>query len=345
MHTAVALSAFTISSSVRDRPMVRSLAFLFLGFVVVWDLASSGPENAAVTRASKAAYEWARDQIERHDLADRTRMLLDDLARALEEAQLPEVAAAPVPEPVSVEPLPDIGVLTANIPTPVSAAAAEPEVEQITIGDSVFAKEAILSFIAEASERTGVSAAYLEALALRESSFNPVAASDHSTARGLYQFIESTWLETFARHGQAHGQGDLAALVTVSADGRPSVSNGRMRGRILDLRFDPKLSTFLAARLAADNRAGLEAKLGRPVSDAELYIAHFLGLSGAETLIEAKDASPRADAAELFPWAARSNRSYFYDGRRHKTVAELYDALLLQAGDIGEAGRLQTAGL
>jgi hypothetical protein len=118
-----------------------------------------------------------------------------------------------------------------------------------------------------------------------------------------------------------------------------------MRRRILDLRFDPKLSTFLAARLAADNRAGLESRLDRPVSDGELYIAHFLGLAGARTLIETRASTPRADAAALFPWAARANRSYFYDGRRHKTVAELYDALLLQAGGLDGDGPLRTAGL
>ncbi len=347
---------------------MRALVFLFLCFVVAWDLVASGPENAAVTRASKAAYAWAREQIERHDIDDLVRRLggaldrfgaeVDGLAEDWRAARLQQVAALPPLDPIAAAPLPDVSALAAVIPTPAPTALAS-EVSSgsrsdsgpaaLTVGDSVFAKESILAFIAEASARTGVSAAYLEALALRESSFNPVAASDSSSARGLYQFIESTWLEVFARHGALHEQDELAQLIAVSADGRPDVSNDRMRDRILDLRFDPKLSTFLAARLAADNRAGLEAALGRAVSDAELYIAHFLGLAGAETLIETKAARPQSDASALFPWAARSNRSYFYDGRRHRSVAELYEALLLQAGDLDAVastdGRLRTAGL
>jgi hypothetical protein len=350
-----ALGAFACSPltcSMWVGAVIRVLAFLFLGFVVAWDFVSSGPKDAAITRASAQLYRWVRDEIAERELLDAARRALADMARAYQASRGPEVAAIAAPEPILVEALPEIA-------TPDAAAIAElttvtqdltsasgtastrepaPAIEageQLVVGDSVFAKDAILAFIAEASERTGVSAGYLEALALRESSFNPVAASDHSTARGLYQFIESTWLDVFARHGGQHGQGDLAALVTTDG-ARPDVSDGGQRDRILNLRYDPKLSTFLAARLASDNREGLEAALDRPVSDAELYIAHFLGLAGARTLIETNLRRPNADAADLFPWAARSNRSYFYDGRRHRTVAEVYDALLLQAGEIGE---------
>jgi hypothetical protein len=319
------------------------LLFGFLAFVVAWDFVNSGPREAALTRASAYAYRWTRDEIDKRNLLERARDLLREAANAYEAASVERVARAPAVEPVFAEALPEVvAAAAASIVAPEDArsgaalapAEDEPDSETVEVGDSVFARPAILAFIAEASLRTGVSAAYLEQLALRESSFNPVAASDHSTARGLYQFIESTWLDVFARHGAEHDQADLAALVSRSADG-PTVADDVLRGRILDLRYDPKLATFLAAQHARENRVALEAALGRDVGDAELYIAHFLGLSGARTLIETHADRPGASAADLFPWAARANRRYFYDGRRERTVAELYDALLLQAGGLG----------
>jgi hypothetical protein len=303
--------------------MFRLLLLAFLGFVVIWDLVTTGPEDAAVTRASIELGRWTREELERHRLIDRASEALEAF-RNRERTALPAPSRPPAAGTIVAEALADVAVPAGVSPRPALAVH--------DVGDSVFAKGAILAFAAEASARTGVSADYLEQLALRESSFNPVAASDSSTARGLYQFIESTWLEVFARHGAEHDQGDLAALVTTSVDGRPEVADARARRRILDLRYDPKLATFLAAQLARDNRASLEAALGRKVSDAELYIAHFLGRSGAETLFAALESSPEASAADLFPWAAPANRRYFYGRRnREKTVAELYDALLLQA--------------
>src|SRR5262249_14701710 len=151
--------------------------------------------------------------------------------------------------------------------------------------------------------------------------------------RGLYQFIESTWLDVFARHGVEHGQASLAARIRLSADG-PMVADARVRARILELRFDPKLATFLAAELASDNRAELQSALGRPVTDGELYVAHFFGEAGAETLLAAQERAPGAPAAEMFPWAARANHSFFFDARgRKKSAASLYAALTAQSGE------------
>jgi hypothetical protein len=280
--------------------MIRLLFVGFLLFVVAWDEVTAGPSNSALTRASMQLYRWTRAEIQHGHVIDRIR-------KGFEAARAADARS--------------------------SAAALSPDIES-GAGDSVFAKSAILAFVAEASARTGVSAAYLERLASRESSFNPVAAADSSSARGLYQFIDSTWLGVFARHGAEHGQAALATKITLSDDG-PTVTDARARTRILDLRFDPKLATFLAAELAADNRAALEAALGRPVSDAELYIAHFLGETGAETLFETRERTPDAPAADLFPWAARANRSFFYEaGGRKKNVGALYAALIGQAGNL-----------
>src|SRR5690606_5737137 len=56
------------------------------------------------------------------------------------------------------------------------------------------APQKVVSAIRQASARTGVNFAYLVQQAGAESSFNPRVKARTSSASGLYQFIESTWL-------------------------------------------------------------------------------------------------------------------------------------------------------
>jgi len=151
--------------------------------------------------------------------------------------------------------------------------------------------------IAAAARLTGASASYLTATARRESSFDPNAEAATSSASGLFQFIESTWLTTLNNHAQSLGLETEAALP---------------REQALQLRFDPKLAALMAGALAADNADVLEANLGRVPSEGDLYAAHVLGAGGAVRLIEARDADPAQAAAELFPAAARANRGLFF---------------------------------
>jgi hypothetical protein len=156
----------------------------------------------------------------------------------------------------------------------------------------------VASAIAAAASLTGVSARYLTATAARESAFDPEAKAGTSSAAGLYQFIESTWLATLSRHAGRLGLEREA---------------GMAREEALALRFDPRLSALLAGALTADNADVLEARLGRAPTDGELYAAHVLGAGGAARLARAAQKSPDASAAELFPEAARANRALFYD--------------------------------
>jgi soluble lytic murein transglycosylase-like protein len=48
--------------------------------------------------------------------------------------------------------------------------------------------------IAQASDKTGVDFAFLLATAKRESSLNPKARAKTSSAKGLFQFLDQTWL-------------------------------------------------------------------------------------------------------------------------------------------------------
>ncbi len=65
------------------------------------------------------------------------------------------------------------------------------------------------------------------------------------------------------------------------SDGHYAVSNPTVRKQILDLGKYPSLNAAMAAELAADNKTKMEKALGRSVSPTDLYLAHFLGLSGA----------------------------------------------------------------
>ncbi len=167
--------------------------------------------------------------------------------------------------------------------------------------------------IRAASARTGVDFRYLFNQARVESSLNPDARARTSSATGLYQFIDQTWLATVDKHGAAHGLGWAAEAIRQGPDGRYYVSDPQARRQILDLRRQPEAAAAMAAEFASDNRMHLESRLGRPAEPVDLYLAHFLGAGGAAQFLRAHDANADASAARLLPAAARANRSIFYD--------------------------------
>jgi soluble lytic murein transglycosylase-like protein len=179
--------------------------------------------------------------------------------------------------------------------------------------------------IHKASQRTGVDFSYLVAQAGQESSFKPDARASTSSARGLYQFIEKTWLNMVRDKGADHGLGEFADKIDDSFDG-PRVADPAARKKILELRNDPSLSAAMAAEYAKANRAQLEASLGRATNSTDLYMAHFLGASGATKFLNAVQRSPERSGAELLPEAAAANRGAFYDkSGRALSVKKIYE--------------------
>lgn len=172
------------------------------------------------------------------------------------------------------------------------------------------APQNILSAIASASKQSGVDFSYLVTQASVESSFNPEAKAKTSSATGLYQFIDSTWLSMIDRYGDDYG-----------VDTKDMNKN-----EILEMRNDPEISSFMAAAFASENEKTLNRHWGGEVGATELYLAHFMGASGASSFLNAKDENPLTPAADLFPRAARANRSIFYDREtgREKTLEEVY---------------------
>jgi len=172
---------------------------------------------------------------------------------------------------------------------------------------------AVTGAIREAAQATGTGFAYLLATAKIESGLDPKIKSSNSSATGLFQFIEQTWLMTMKQAGAELGYGRYAAAIQKSSSGRYTVSDPAMRAEILNLRKDPTANAAMAGALTRLNADRLRGKIGRDPTEGELYIAHFLGAGGAAKLINAAATTPNAKAAQLFPRAAAANRSIFYD--------------------------------
>jgi hypothetical protein len=202
----------------------------------------------------------------------------------------------------------------------------------------------IAGAIKQAASTTGTSFEYLLATAKMESNFNPTASASTSSARGLFQFIDQTWLGTVKEAGAQLGYGNYAAAITKSSSGSYSVSDPAARRAILKLRDDPQAASAMAGVLTQSNSFRLTGKIGRRPTDNELYMAHFMGVGGAAKLIANAEDNPRASGARLFPNAAAANRSIFYErGGRARSVSEVYSVLTQRYASAANSPATRTA--
>lgn len=179
-----------------------------------------------------------------------------------------------------------------------------------------------------ASASTGTSFDYLVKTAQRESAMNPEAKARTSSASGLFQFVEQTWLETVKLAGPSLGLKDMAARIVAGSDGRYRVPDPQAKAEILALRHDPEISAMMAGALTQRNATYLTERLGRRPSEGELYVAHFLGARGAAQLIGLAERSPEALADYYFPEQAAANKPIFYERGQPRSVAGVYAELV-----------------
>lgn len=203
----------------------------------------------------------------------------------------------------------------------------------------------VMRAIRGAASATGANFDYLVKTAQRESNFKSDAKAPTSSATGLFQFTESTWLRMVDRYGEKHGLSVAADAITVS--GRKIAVSGEVsRADILALRNDPDLSARMAGELARENADILQKKIGRQPTDAELYTAHFMGPHDAGRLIEAARNRSPGSAADMFPSAAAANANVFKgEGGATLTVSQLYNRLTGAELADADAGRIPGARL
>jgi len=189
---------------------------------------------------------------------------------------------------------------------------------------------AVTGAIRGAAQATGTSFSYLLATAKIESDLDPSLTTRSSSAAGLFQFIDQTWLGTLKQAGPAFGYGAYADAITRNpSTGRYSVDDPEMRKEIMKLRNDPSANAVMAGVLTQKNAAALSRRIGRAPTEGELYIAHFLGAGGAGKLVDLVASDPHTSAASVFPAAAHANRSIFYDRAGNaRSVSGVYSELV-----------------
>lgn len=189
--------------------------------------------------------------------------------------------------------------------------------------------QSLANALTAAGDRSGVDFGYLLQTAIRESSLNPEARARTSSAVGLFQFLEGTWLEVMKEQGPRLGYQSYADQISRDSAGDYVIRDPKARAQILTLRENPEIASDLAAAFTRSNGEYLSGVFGRMPSAGELYIAHFLGAKGAEKMFRAGLENPDQTAVTLFPRQASANRAIFYDRDGHaRTIRQVYQVLV-----------------
>jgi hypothetical protein len=157
---------------------------------------------------------------------------------------------------------------------------------------------ALKDTILAAAKMVGVDEKMMATFAAIESGFDYTIKAATSSASGLYQFVNDTWRSMLKKYGSKYGID-------------PSTSQ-----------TDPRANALMGAEYMKESVETLKGALKRPITDTDVYLAHFLGPGGAKKFLTA---DPNAVAANILPDAARANVNVFYekDGRP-RSVAEMY---------------------
>lgn len=154
-----------------------------------------------------------------------------------------------------------------------------------------------------------------------------------SNAAGVAQFISSTWRDVVRKHATAMGVNPNATDAEIEAMRVDKTEAGAQR------------QIKAAALHAMDNKRALEAGTGRPVNDADLYFAHFLGVGGATRFLNAAVQFPQGLATQsVAPEQVEANRPVFYDeAGRPRTNAQVRS--FVAQGSMNAPSRVDYAGV
>jgi hypothetical protein len=144
----------------------------------------------------------------------------------------------------------------------------------------------------------GAVSVFVDRIIGAESGGNPNAKNPKSSAAGLGQFIDSTWIEQLRKT-------------------RPDLTQGQPDENLLALKLDPKLQREVLTNFTIENAKSLR-KDGIVPSPSNIYLAHFLGAAGAKRVLTARENQPIetvVDSASM-----KANKEVF---SKASTVAEL----------------------
>jgi soluble lytic murein transglycosylase-like protein len=179
------------------------------------------------------------------------------------------------------------------------------------VTDQKMPDSTVKDYIISAAKKVGVDVGIMMAMAKQESGFNPNAVPMNkktgrlmSSAKGLYQFLDSTWNSMVAKYGSKF----------------PELGKGP---------FHPEAGAIAGALYIKENSKILK-QAGIPINGTTIYASHFLGPGGAKTLFSA---NPDTNAVKLMPAAAKSNPWIFMnkDGSA-KTAEEVQNTLFEKVG-------------
>jgi len=186
---------------------------------------------------------------------------------------------------------------------------------------------AVMNAIQAAAHDSGVDADLLAAVAWRESRFDPKARNRSSSAKGLLQFTNATWLQMIRDYGSEYNEAGYANAIRKSKAGALVVSGSHVRTAILKLRSDPVLSAKLAAENMRRERVALQDSVGRGVVPADLYLLHVLGPTGTIRFLNAVSQRPSEPSTKVIDWKVLRNAGLLARDDRAMTTSDTYAAV------------------
>lgn len=218
-------------------------------------------------------------------------------------ADLANVAADNGPSPILNVAAAAAGAgIGAAIGGPLVAAAGAAAATALTahvVKNASSSKQAIAHAMQDAADKFDVDPKLLAAIAAVESSFDPTISNPHSTAFGLFQFLDSTWDGVVRQFG--------AAVGVKTTD-----------------RSDVNAQCLMGAAFLRDNQQFLEKRLGREPTDGDCYAAHFLGVATAARLLSGSgEISAQAALGARGPAVVAANPSIFKQGNAIRSVAQV----------------------
>jgi hypothetical protein len=197
-------------------------------------------------------------------------------------------------------------------------------------------QRAIVEGVVSAARTAGADPALMMSIADKESNFSLRAKASTSSASGLFQFIDTTWLRALRNFGGRYGHEEEAKAIG-GEDDRPEIAP-KKRAEALSLRNDPYLAAAMAAEMLKHDGAKIAELLGRPLTAGETYLLHFLGPDDAARFMKKLDSEPEAPAARVLPRPARANRPIFFErvarGRmKARSLSEVHEAFEHMMGD------------